>query len=124
MTLPPTPPPPPRLNFPPGPAQGPTGPALSVDLLFACRHREPTRRSHHAADRPSDRARRSSDRAEPAGREALKLTSRSFAMEAAAASRPAPAPEPVEPGQLDATDLPPPPVGDASKVWAVGTFCL
>ena len=107
-----------------GPAQAPADPGLSVDLIVACRHREPARRSHHEADRPSDRARRPSDRAEPAGREALKLTSRSFAMEAAAASRPAPAPEPAEPGQLDIADLPPPPVGDASKVWAVGFFCL
>lgn len=92
--------------------------------MVACRQREPARRSRHEGDRPSDRARHSSDRAEPAGREALKMTSRSFAMEAAAANRPASAPEPAEPGQLDVADLPPPPARDASKVWAVGTFCL
>ena len=43
---------------------------------------------------------------------------------AAAAGRPATAPEPAEPGQLDITDLPPPPDGVASKVEAAGAFCL
>ncbi|KAL3136940.1 hypothetical protein ABBQ32_006546 [Trebouxia sp. C0010 RCD-2024] len=77
------------------------------------RHRETTHRSYHEAKRPSDRAGQSLDRVQPRGRDALKLTSRSFALEAAAAKNPAP--EAAEPGQLDVADLPPPPAVDAPK---------
>ena len=76
---------------------------------MTCRDREPERSGHHGIHRPRDRSRPHADRDDPRGRTAvnpLALTSRSFAMEAAARDT---GPQDADPQQITTSELPPPP---------------